>query len=50
MDRHGTSHFGMDSISIEVEEVDAGEWKEKVCLTEVQAKANKLHKKPGYSM
>lgn len=45
-----TIQCSMDSISVAIEEVDASEWKEKVYLPEVVGKADKLYKKPGYSM
>ena len=45
-----TIQSSLDSISVAVEEVDARDWKEKVYLPEVVGKADKLYKKPGYSM
>ncbi len=38
------------SVSVTIEEVSSGAWKEKVYEPDVQAKKDQLYKKPGYSM
>ena len=41
-------HYGEESVSVSMEDVDAGEWLEKVYNPDIQAKADRLYKKPGY--
>ena len=42
--------YGEESVSVGFEEVDAGDWADKVYQPDIVAKAATLHKKPGYSM
>ena len=42
--------YGEDSVSVAIEEVEPGEWKEKVYKPDIMDKQDKLYKKPGYSM
>jgi len=37
------------SVSVAIEEIDPGDWTEKVYKPEIQKKWDKLYKKPGYS-
>ena len=39
-----------DSVSVSIEEVSSGDWKEKVYDPEIREKMENLYKKPGYSM
>jgi len=39
-----------DSVSIAIEDVSPTDWKEEVYDPEIQAKPDKIYKKPGYSM
>ncbi len=39
-----------DSVSVAIEDIDPSDWKEEVYKPEIQGKADKLYKKPGYSM
>ncbi|MBW2515050.1 MAG: tautomerase family protein [Deltaproteobacteria bacterium] len=41
---------GEESVSVAIEEVSSGEWKDKVYDPEIREKMEKLYKKPGYSM
>ena len=41
---------GRASVSVSIEEISSGEWKEKVYEPDIQAKKQYLYKKPGYSM
>ena len=43
-------HYGEESVSVAFEEVDAGDWAEKVYEPDIVRKANTLYKKPGYTM
>lgn len=38
------------SVSVSIEDVPSGDWKEKVYEPEIRAKERFLYKKPGYSM
>lgn len=38
------------SVSVSIEDVPSGDWKEKVYDPEIRGKAEYLYKKPGYSM
>jgi 4-oxalocrotonate tautomerase len=40
----------LESVSVSIEEVDPGEWAEKIYRREIVADPGKLYKKPGYSM
>jgi len=41
---------GEDSVSVAIEEIGSGDWKEKVYKPDILDKQEKLYKKPGYSM
>jgi len=41
---------GEESVSVSIEEVSSGDWKEKVYDPEIQGNMKNLYKKPGYSM
>ena len=41
-------HYGEESVSVAMEEVNSQEWVEKVYKPEVKNKWDKLYKKPGY--
>ena len=41
---------GADSVSVAIEEIEPGEWKEKVYQPDILDKQETLYKKPGYSM
>jgi len=41
---------GEDSVSVAIEEVESGDWKEKVYKTDILGRPGTLYKKPGYSM
>ena len=43
-------HYGEESVSVGFEEVDAGDWADKVYQPDIVQKAATLYKKPGYSM
>lgn len=42
--------YGADSVSVATEEIPSHEWAEKVYRPEIAKPADKLYKKPGYSM
>ena len=44
------THCSENSVSIAIEDVTSSEWKAEVYDPEIQAKMDKLYKKPGYSM
>ena len=41
---------GEESVSVAFEEVQAGDWNEKVYKPDIVQNAKKLYKKPGYTM
>jgi len=41
-------HYGEESVSVSMEEVDASEWLQKVYKPDIEAKRDQLYKKPGY--
>ncbi|MEZ4526202.1 MAG: tautomerase family protein [Desulfobacterales bacterium] len=41
---------GEESVSVAIEEIEPGDWKEKVYDPEIRRNMEKLYKKPGYSM
>ncbi|MCA9043792.1 MAG: tautomerase family protein [Planctomycetaceae bacterium] len=43
-------HYGEESISVSIEEVNASAWREQVLEPDILAKPNQLYKKPGYSI
>ena len=42
--------FSEDTVSVAFEEVSPGDWAEKVYRPDILGKADKLYKKPGYTM
>jgi len=45
-----TLHYGEDSVSVAIEEVESSEWSERVYKPDIQAKWDTLYKKPGYTV
>jgi 4-oxalocrotonate tautomerase len=43
-------NYGEESVSVAFEEVKPQDWAEKVYRPDIQAKWDKLYKKPGYTM
>ncbi len=43
-------NYGDESVSVAMEEVEPGEWAEKVHRPHIVENADKLYKKPGYAM
>ena len=43
-------HNGEESVSVAMEEVSSKDWSEQVYKPDIQAKQDKLYKKPGYEM
>lgn len=41
-------HYGDESVSVAMEEVESHDWVEKVYVPDVKGKWDKLYKKPGY--
>ena len=41
---------GEKSISVAIEEIDPGDWKDKVYQPDIIEKSETLYRKPGYSM
>jgi 4-oxalocrotonate tautomerase len=41
-------HYGEESVSVAMEEINPGEWAEKVYRAELKDNLDKLYKKPGY--
>jgi 4-oxalocrotonate tautomerase len=41
-------HYGEESVSVAMEEVEPEEWVEKVYKPEIKKNLDKLYKKPGY--
>ena len=41
---------GEESVSVAIEEVPARDWADKVYRPDIVAKAERLYKKPGYTM
>lgn len=42
--------YGDDSVSVAIEEIDSGDWAEKVYRPDIVDKSEQLYKKPGYAM
>ena len=42
--------YGEDSVSVAIEEIDAGAWSDQVYKPDIRAKWDTLYKKPGYTM
>ena len=43
-------HYGENSVSVALEEVEPQDWAEKVYKPDIQDKAANLYKKPGYDL
>jgi len=43
-------HYGDESVSVAMEEVRSKDWTEEVFKPDIQAKWNRLYKKPGYDL
>lgn len=43
-------HYGEESVSVAIEEVQSRDWAEKVYKPDIQEKWERLYKKPGYTM
>ena len=43
-------NYGEESVSVAMEEVSPKDWAEKVYKPDIEAKPDKLYKKPGYWM
>ena len=43
-------HYGEESVSVAMEEIEAKDWAEKVYKPDIQQKPDKLYKKPGYDL
>ena len=43
-------HYGEESVSVSFEEIAAEEWNERVYRPDIVKNADKLYKKPGYTM
>lgn len=43
-------HYGEESISLAIEEVNASEWRDKVYLPDILGRRTHLYKEPGYSI
>jgi len=43
-------NYGDESVSVAMEEVEPGEWAEKVYRPDIVENASELYKKPGYAM
>lgn len=43
-------HYGDDSVSVAMEEVRSKDWAEEVFKPDIQAKWDRLYKKPGYDL
>jgi 4-oxalocrotonate tautomerase len=41
--------YGEESVSVGIEEVEPGEWTEKVYRPDILGASGKLYKKPGYN-
>ena len=43
-------NYGEESVSVGIEDVEPKNWTEQVYKPDIQAKQDKLYKKPGYEM
>jgi 4-oxalocrotonate tautomerase len=43
-------NYGEESVSVAIEEVKSQDWAKQVYKPDIQDKADKLYKKPGYRM
>jgi 4-oxalocrotonate tautomerase len=41
--------YGEDAVSVAIEEVDPGQWMEKVYEPDILGKPKQIYKKPGYA-
>jgi len=46
----GILHYGQESVSVAMEEVDSENWAEKVYEPDIVNNSRNLYKKPGYTM
>ena len=44
-----TLHYGEESVSVAMEEVEAGDWMEKVYEPDIRSKPDTIYKTPGYT-
>ena len=45
-----TLGYGEESVSVAMEEIDSAEWAEKVYQPDIVGAADRIYKKPGYTM
>ena len=43
-------HYGDESVSVAIEEINAKDWAEKVYKADILNKPEQLYKKPGYDL
>ena len=43
-------HYGEESVSVALEEINSKDWAEKVYKPDIQAKPDLLYVKPGYGL
>ena len=43
-------NYGEESVSVALEEVTPGDWKDKVYKPDIMQQPERLYKKPGYTM
>ena len=43
-------HYGDESVSVAMEEIGPRDWAEKVYMADIEAKPDRIYKKPGYSL
>lgn len=43
-------HYGKESVSVAIEEIQSEDWAEQVYRPDIINNADKLYKKPGYTM
>jgi 4-oxalocrotonate tautomerase len=43
-------HYGDESVSVAIEEINAKDWAEKVYKPDILNKSEQLYKKPGYDL
>jgi 4-oxalocrotonate tautomerase len=46
----GVLNYGEESVSVAIEDVKPADWAEKVYRPEILGNADKIYKKPGYTM
>jgi 4-oxalocrotonate tautomerase len=42
--------YGLEAVSVALEEISLSEWPERVYRTDIEKPTGKLYKKPGYKM